>query len=109
MAGLDGISALTQGLGSLSPNGSVNGAASTAETSASDQLKTGSSTSPEPLAATATDTTSVSSTGGLVAAALTTPDVRLDKVAQLQTAIANGSYIVSSSDVASKIVDNLLT
>ncbi len=105
MAGLDGISTLTQVLGSLSPNGSVNGAASVAETTAKNgTVKAGGSSE----AVVATDTTSVSSTGGLVAAALTTPDVRLDKVAQLQTAIANGSYSVSSADVASKIVDSLL-
>jgi negative regulator of flagellin synthesis FlgM len=105
MAGLDGISTLTQGLGSLSPNGNVNGATSVAETSKLSSVKTGSGSSE---AAEARDTTSVSSAGGLVAAALTTPDVRLDKVAQLQTAIANGSYNVPSADVASKIVDSLL-
>jgi flagellar biosynthesis anti-sigma factor FlgM len=106
MAGLDGISTLTQVLGSLSPNGSVSGVASVAESSASSSVKTGTSTSFE--AVVSTDSTSVSSTGGLVAAALTTPDVRLDKVAELQTSIANGSYSVSSADVASKIVDSLL-
>ncbi len=105
MAGLDGISTLTQVLGSLSPNGSVNGTASLAETQGPALAKTGSGSSE---ASQAADTTSVSSVGGLIAAALTTPDVRLDKVAQLQTAIANGSYSVSSSDVASKIVDSLL-
>ncbi len=105
MAGLDGISTLTQVLGSLNPSGSVGGVSSVAETSGSNLGKT-SGLSSEPVVAT--DTSSVSSTGGLVAAALTTPDVRLDKVAQLQTAIANGSYSVSSSDVASKIVDSLL-
>jgi negative regulator of flagellin synthesis FlgM len=105
MAGLDGISTLTQVLGSLSPIGNVSGATSVAETSVSTPGKTGSASSE---AAVATDTTNVSSTGGLVAAALATPDVRLDKVAQLQTAIGNGSYSVSSSDVASKIVESLL-
>jgi negative regulator of flagellin synthesis FlgM len=105
MAGLDGISTLTQVLGSLSPSGGVNGAASVAETSRSSAEKTGNDGAGAP---SATDKTSVSSTGGLVAAALTTPDVRLDKVAALQTTIADGSYNVSSADVASKIVDSLL-
>ncbi len=105
MAGLDGISTLSQVLGSLSPNGSVNGAASVAETSVSSSVKTSDSSSEK---VTTMDTTSVSSTGGLVAAALTTPDVRLDKVAALQTAISNGSYSVPSSSVASSIVESLL-
>ena len=105
MAGLDGISTLTQVLGSLSPNGSVNGAAPVAEIAGSNPVKTGSGNSGSAVAA---DSTHVSSTSSLVAAALTTPDVRLDKVAELQTAIGNGSYSVSSSDVASKIVDSLL-
>jgi flagellar biosynthesis anti-sigma factor FlgM len=105
MAGLDGISTLSQVLGSLSPNGGVNGTASVAETTVSSSVKTGDSSS-EKVATT--DTTSVSSTGGLVAAALTTPDVRLDKVAELQTSISNGSYNVPAANVASSIVDSLL-
>jgi len=58
--------------------------------------------------AEAVDQANVSSTGGLVAQALSTSDVRSDKVASLQAAIASGSYQVSSADVASKIVDSLL-
>jgi negative regulator of flagellin synthesis FlgM len=106
MAGLDGISTLSQVLGSLGPNGAVNGGTSVTETSGSSSAAKSSGSSSE--TAVKTDTTSVSSTGGLVAAALSTPDVRLDKVAALQTAIANGSYNVSSADVASKVVDSLL-
>jgi len=54
------------------------------------------------------NTSDVFTSGGLVAQALNTSDVRSDKVAALQTAIASGSYQVSSADVASKIVDSLL-
>ncbi len=66
---------------------------------------------PAPAAAakvSSEDLASVSSTGGLVSQALNTSDVRTEKVAALQAAIANGSYNVSSSDVANKIVDSLL-
>ncbi len=54
------------------------------------------------------DQTNLSSTGGLVAQALEGSDVRTAKVASLQQAIAAGSYNVSSSDVAGKIIDSLL-
>jgi negative regulator of flagellin synthesis FlgM len=42
------------------------------------------------------------------AQALDGPDVRSAKVAALQQAIAAGSYSVSSSDVADKIIQSLL-
>jgi negative regulator of flagellin synthesis FlgM len=54
------------------------------------------------------DLTDLSSTGGLVAQALSGSDVRGDKVAALQQSIADGSYSVSSSDVADKIIQSLL-
>lgn len=54
------------------------------------------------------DQANLSSTGGLVAQALESPDVRTTKVASLQQAIAAGSYNVSSSDVADKIIQSLL-
>jgi negative regulator of flagellin synthesis FlgM len=54
------------------------------------------------------DQTRLSSTGGLVAQALEGPDTRLAKVASLQQAIAAGSYSVSSSDLADKIIQSLL-
>jgi negative regulator of flagellin synthesis FlgM len=42
------------------------------------------------------------------AQALDGPDIRSTKVAALQQAIAAGSYSVSSSDVADKIIQSLL-
>jgi len=54
------------------------------------------------------DETAVSSTGGLVLQALEASDTRTAKVLSLQEAIAVGSYTVSSSDVADKIVQSLL-
>ena len=55
-----------------------------------------------------TDQARLSSMGGLVSQALGGSDVRMDKVAKLQQAIASGSYSVSSSDVADKMIDSLL-
>jgi len=55
-----------------------------------------------------TDQASLSSTGGLVAQALESSDVRTAKVASLQQAIAAGTYNASSSDVADKIIQSLL-
>jgi negative regulator of flagellin synthesis FlgM len=54
------------------------------------------------------DQTNLSSTGGLVAQALEGSDTRSAKVASLQQAIASGTYSVSSSDVADKIIRSLL-
>jgi negative regulator of flagellin synthesis FlgM len=53
------------------------------------------------------DQTTLSTTAGLVAQALEGSDTRSDKVASLQQAIAAGSYSVSSSDVADKIIQSL--
>ena len=90
---------LTTTLGGL--NGSVN-----ETTAAAHSARTGQTTNTATSAVK--DQTSVSTAGGLVAQALSTSDVRLDKVSALQTAIASRTYNVPSSEVASKIVDSLL-
>jgi len=54
------------------------------------------------------DRASLSSASGLVAQALSRSDVRTGKVAALQQSIAAGTYGVSASDVASKVMDFLL-
>jgi negative regulator of flagellin synthesis FlgM len=54
------------------------------------------------------DQASLSSSGGLVAQALEASDERSAKVGSLQQTIAAGSYNVSSSDVAEKIIQSLL-
>lgn len=54
------------------------------------------------------DEANLSSAGGLVAHALEVSDTRSAKVASLQQAIAAGTYNVSSSDVADKIIQSLL-
>jgi negative regulator of flagellin synthesis FlgM len=50
---------------------------------------------------------SVSSTAGALAQVSGESDVRQDKVAQLQAAISNGTYNVSSSDVADKLIASM--
>jgi negative regulator of flagellin synthesis FlgM len=54
------------------------------------------------------DQTVVSSTGDAMLQAMGSSDVRADKVASLQMAIANGTYSVSSSDVADKLIGSML-
>jgi negative regulator of flagellin synthesis FlgM len=72
---------------------------------------TGTTTKPNnglPASPELADQTTLSSMGGLVVQALGTSDVRIEKVAKLQQAIASGNYSISSSDVAEKMIDSLL-
>lgn len=55
-----------------------------------------------------TDKTQLSSTSELLAHGLEGSDVRTSKVEALQKAIADGSYKVSSGDVADKMIQTLL-
>ena len=105
MAGLESISSVSNVLGGLNPAGNTSPAESVDEISASSattQTKSSQANHQAP------DQANVSSVGGLVAQVSATSDVRTEKVAQLQAAIASGSYHVSSEDVANKIVDHLL-
>ena len=80
-----------------------------APTSASQTQQSGRPQATEQRSAAGTqDEANLSSTGELVARALSTPDVRTAKVEALQKAIADGSYSVSSSDVAGKMIESLL-
>ncbi len=54
------------------------------------------------------DSTLLSSVGGLVSAALQVPDVRTSLVSSLQASIAAGSYKVSSSDAAERLMNTML-
>jgi negative regulator of flagellin synthesis FlgM len=54
------------------------------------------------------DNATLSAAANLVGQALTGSDVRTEKVAALQQAIAAGTYNVSSSDVADKLISSLL-
>ncbi len=54
------------------------------------------------------DEAKVSSAGNLAARALALPDVRMDKVAQVQQALADNSYHVESSQVADSLIQHML-
>lgn len=56
----------------------------------------------------AIDQAKISTTSNLISAALTGSDVRTEKILPIQQAIANGTYSVSSSDVADKIIGSLV-
>jgi negative regulator of flagellin synthesis FlgM len=94
-----GIGDLKQVINSIAPK-------STSETQ---QVAPGPKDSSSPtVPQTLTDEARLSSTGGLISQALEGSDVRTDKVAALQQAIANGTYNVSAADVAEKMVRSLL-
>ena len=98
MSYASGIGGLQQAINSITPS------------EAKPTTQTGTSEKVEETATSATpvDQANLSSTGGLVAQAFEISDTRSDKVASLQQAIAAGSYNVSSSDVAGKIIESLL-
>lgn len=54
------------------------------------------------------DRATLSSAGSEVSQAASADEVRMDKVAAVQAAIASGSYDVPASAVASKLVDAML-
>jgi negative regulator of flagellin synthesis FlgM len=102
MSYTNGIGNLQQVLGSVTP-AATQPASQVAELgNAPKQIKV------SPAHAEQVDQTNLSSTSGMIAHALEGSDVRMEKVASLQQAIASGSYSVSSSAVAGKMIDSLL-
>jgi len=55
------------------------------------------------------DSAKVSATGGQALLSTASTEVRLDKVANIQNALAAGNYTVPASAVAAKLVDAMLT
>ena len=53
------------------------------------------------------DVAHLSAVATQMAQAVVLPDVRMDKVASVQAALANDSYQVSSSDLAAKLIDQM--
>ena len=110
MAGLGSISTLAKVLGNLntpgntSPMESVDATQGALSSASSATLSTNQS-----VRRIAVDQATVSAAGGLVAQVSTTSDVRTEKVAQLQAAIASGTYRVPASEVANKMVEHLLS
>lgn len=54
------------------------------------------------------DHAELSAAGSLISKGLDGSDVRMDKVQALQQAITSGSYHVSSSEVATKLIDSMM-
>ena len=98
----NGISSLQSLLTQLNTNETKT--TSTDKTQGTQASATGSVTAQ----ASRVDQASLSAAGGLAASSAGDSDVRTDKVAQLQQAIASGTYNVPASDVASKLVESLL-
>jgi len=101
MSYTNGIGNLQQALSSITP----------AETKPSQQVsEAGSAATRGGAASTAvqTDHADLSAAGGALSRALEGSDVRMEKVQALQQAIASGSYHVSSSDVADKLIQSLM-
>jgi negative regulator of flagellin synthesis FlgM len=56
----------------------------------------------------ATDEATLSSAASIAAQAASGSDVRMDKVTQVQQALAAGTYSVPSSEVAGRMIDQML-
>jgi negative regulator of flagellin synthesis FlgM len=54
------------------------------------------------------DQTHLSAAANIVSQSVSQTDVRTDKVAAVQSALASGNYNVDSSQVASKLIDHML-
>lgn len=104
MTGMDGINSLQKMLGALQVNEStsVNSAAAT-KAGSSSSVTISSTTNSGGL-----DQASFSA-GGLAVQSTDMSDVRTTKVAELRQAIASGTYNVSASAVADKMVEGLLS
>ena len=61
---------------------------------------------PQPVAIANGDTASISAAAQAAASGVS--DVRAERVAAVQQALASGSYAVSPSDLAGKLIDHLL-
>ena len=66
------------------------------------------SSNPSQSAALASDKAQLSIVATQVAQSSSTSDVRLDKVASIQSALQAGTYDVAASDVAQKVIASML-
>jgi len=102
---------ISNGVGNLQGlSNPVTPASATAPAAKEQQVKTSAAAAPAtPRVSQAVDQAVISSTSGLLSQALSGSDVRLEKVLPLQAAISAGTYNVSSSDVADKLISSLLS
>lgn len=100
MSYTDGIGNLRKAIDAIAP----------AETKPTQQVSGPGAASKDNASASAvqSDRADLSATGALISKALEGSDVRTEKVQALRQAIASGSYQVSSSDVADKLIQSLL-
>ena len=104
MTGMDGINSLQKMLGALQVNESKNvGGTAAAKAGSSAGAAVTSAAS-----AGSVDHASLSAAGGLAVGSTDLSDVRTTKVAELRQAISSGTYNVSSSAVADKMVEGML-
>lgn len=101
---------ISNGIGNLQGlSNPVTPASATVQAGKEEQIKSSASLAPGVAKSTAvTDQTVISSTSELLSRALGGSDVRVDKIQPLQSAIAAGTYRVSSSDLADKLINSLL-
>jgi len=104
----------SNGLGSLQPGLNtveVSGAAKSSAAGKTDQGTAATAdVSVSSSSSSRTDQASLSTTGGMMAQALSNDnDVRTDKVAALQQQIAAGTYNVPAANVADKLMNTLLS
>lgn len=101
---------ISNGIGNLQGlSNPVTPASATVQTGKEEQIKSSAAIAPGAAKrAPVADQTVISSTSDLLTRALSGSDVRLEKIQPLQVAIAAGTYQVSSSDVADKIIGSLL-
>ena len=99
MNGTNGIGSLQQMLGSLNVSEAKTAAAAKAGTAAAGSTETSRSNK--------LDAATLSAAGGLAAQAAGS-DVRMAKVAQMQQAIASGTYNVPASAVADRMIEGML-
>jgi negative regulator of flagellin synthesis FlgM len=96
---------ITSGIGSAAQALNV---MSTNSTNGAEQIKQTNNNGDQTAAVQQTDAANLTSTAGVLAQALNGDDVRADKVASLQSAIASGTYNVPASAVAHKLIESML-
>jgi negative regulator of flagellin synthesis FlgM len=70
--------------------------------------RTSSGKTADPGAGNSADQATLSSAASAAAQAAPDSDVRMEKVAEVQKALADGTYNVASSDVANRMIDSML-